>query len=89
MSASRGRLDTIPESNTPASSTASSPSSHYSSSPFHGLTESERLAALELAEKLRRRAANLKRRRRAREKRMNQFLVDEEDEEDEQDPAMS
>lgn len=80
------RLETIHEQLTPLSSAASSPSASLifgRSSPFHGLTEAERLAALELAEKLRRRAANLKRRRREREQRMNQFLTDEEDE----DPA--
>jgi hypothetical protein len=82
------RLETIHEQLTPRSSAASSPSASSifgRSSPFHGLTEAERLAALELAEKLRRRASNLKRRRRAREKRMNQFLTDEEDE----DPALN
>jgi len=79
------RLETIHEQGTPLSSTASSPlGSGRGGNPFHGLTEAERLAALELAEKLRRRAANLKRRRRAREKRMTDFLLN-----DEEDPANS
>ena len=77
------RLETIHEQGTPMSSTTSSPLGS-GGNPFHGLTEAERLAALELAEKLRRRAANLKRRRRAREKRMTEFLLN-----DEEDPANS
>jgi len=59
-------------------------SSVLSMDPFAGLTEEERYAALELAEKLRRRAVTLKRRRRARENRNKQvsFLEDEEEEEE-------
>lgn len=58
------RLETIQELNSPASR------KDEEDDPFAGLTEEERQAALELAEKLRRRAATLKRRRRAREQRM-------------------
>lgn len=50
-------------------SVGNSSSSSMHSSVLQGLTEAERMAALELAEKLRRRAATLKRRRRARARR--------------------